>query len=177
MAKERRKPVSSIGFIHFSLPPLSSLSCSMKAQGFYSPWSFTFLIAFPGVPPLFSDTLSHFVKCFSLSLYPFFILIFAAWLCLHWVGKWEEQSLWGSEDHLELGNMVFVAQPAGHIKRWGRVWWWKRVMQRQRGVSRELRVIGFEMAEGTGCAALGVAFAFKCSEAELVACHSRPQPS
>ena len=27
--------------------------------------------------------------------------------------------MWGFEDHLELGDRVFVAQPAGHIKRRG----------------------------------------------------------
>lgn len=41
-------------------------------------------------------------------------------LCLWRVGKWAEQSMWGFEDHLELRDRVFVEQPAGHIKRWGR---------------------------------------------------------
>lgn len=67
-----------------------------------------------------SLTLPHLLNL-SLSLYPCLILIFASKPRLWGVGKWAEQSMWGFEDHLELGDRVFVAQPAGHIKRWGRV--------------------------------------------------------
>lgn len=67
-----------------------------------------------------SLTLPHLLNL-TLSLYPCLILIFATKLRLWGVGKWAEQSMWGFEDHLELGDRVFVAQPAGHIKRWGRV--------------------------------------------------------
>lgn len=49
-----------------------------------------------------------------------------------------------------------MAQPAGHIKRWGAGEIEKeRAILGQRGVSRKLGVLGFfETAEGTGCAPL-----------------------
>lgn len=64
--------------------------------------------------------------------------------CLWGVGKLAEQSMWGFQDHLELGYVVFVKQPAGFIKRLGRVRKRKgRALQGQIGVRRKLRVHGF----------------------------------
>lgn len=49
--------------------------------------------------------------------------------------------MWGFKDHLELGDAVFVAQPAGHIKRWGVGEIQKeKAMQGQRGVSMVLKL-------------------------------------
>jgi len=53
----------------------------------------------------------------------------------------------------------------------------ERPMQGQRGVSRKLRVLGFETGEGTGCTPLMVELAFRCTQAELLAYRSHPRPS
>lgn len=78
--------------------------------------------------------------------------------------------MWGFEDHLELGDAVFVAQPAGHIKRWGRVGERERAMRGQRGVSRKLRAPGLQTAKGGRAALLsGLDPAFRCTQVELLA--------
>lgn len=91
--------------------------------------------------------------------------------------------MWGFENHLELEDAVFVAQPAGHRKRRGRVVVAVGVMvkekttQSQRGVSNKLRVLNVGTTEGTGCIPTGPEPPFRRTQAELLARGSHLQAS
>lgn len=52
----------------------------------------------------------------------------------------------------------------------------ERAMRGQRGVSRKLRELSSEAAEGSGVCASLVDPAFRCIQAELLLFHSQPQP-
>lgn len=135
----------------------SSPYWSLQTQGLCSPWSagledLTVLLGLFSRSHALSLYLTFliFLPHLPRSLHPFLILIFASKLRLWGVGKWAEQSMWGFEDHLELGDSLcgaaswtYKEMGAGEIEKGG-------ALQGQRGVSRKLRVPGLKLQRGRG---------------------------
>lgn len=67
-------------------------------------------------------------------------------------------------------SWTYKEMGAGEIEKEG-------AMEGQRGVSRKLRVLGFWNCGGDGVRSSLEAPAFRCTQAELLACRSHPKPS
>lgn len=154
----------------------SSPYWSLQTQGLCSPWSagledLTVLLGLFSRSHALSLYLTFliFLPHLPRSLHPFLILIFASKLRLWGVGKWAEQSMWGFEDHLELGDSLCGAAS----------WTYKEMGAGEIEKGGALQSSGCLVwnCKGDGVCSSLVDLAFRCTQAELLACRSHPQPS
>lgn len=127
------------------------------------------------LPYLFNRSLPHILLAPS-------ILSSFQFLLLNPVSReWENEqnkACGGFEDHSELGDRVFVALPAGHIKRRGRARWRKGEQCKGKEVRAESsRRSVLKLRRGRGVLLSSSSPAFRRIQAELVARRSHPQPS
>lgn len=76
----------------------------------------------------------------------------------------------GDEGLCGAASWTYKEMGAGEIEKEG-------AMEGQRGVRRKLRVLGFSNCRGDGVRSSLEDPAFRCTQAELLACRSHPKPS